>query len=143
MGYLLKEALKTLCGVNQWSYAVFWKIGCQNSKLLIWEECYYEPVIAGGLPENSGAASFEDWNSAEACNSQLGVRAGNGLHLLVNKMMMENHVNVLGEGLVGRAAFTGSHQWILLENYRRDAHPPEVPKEVFQQFSAGMQVECY
>lgn len=32
MGYLLKEALKTLCGVNQWSYAVFWKFGCQNPK---------------------------------------------------------------------------------------------------------------
>lgn len=32
MGYLLKEALKTLCGSNQWSYAVFWKIGCQNPK---------------------------------------------------------------------------------------------------------------
>lgn len=32
MGYLLKEALKTLCGVNQWSYAVFWKIGCHNPK---------------------------------------------------------------------------------------------------------------
>jgi len=33
MGFLLKEALKTLCGRNnQWSYAVFWKIGCNNSK---------------------------------------------------------------------------------------------------------------
>ncbi|XP_071931311.1 transcription factor LHW-like isoform X2 [Coffea arabica] len=140
MGSLLKEALKTLCGVNQWSYAVFWKIGCQNPKLLIWEECYYEPVIyATGLPRNSGIEGFENWNSAEACNSQLGVGAGNELHLLVNKMMMENQVNVLGEGLVGRAAFTGSHQWILSENYRRDAHPLEVLKEVVQQFSAGMQ----
>lgn len=140
MGYLLKEALKTLCGVNQWSYAVFWKIGCQNPKLLIWEECYYEPVIYNtSLSRNSGIEGFENWNSAEACNSQLGVGAGNELHLLVNKMMMENQVNVLGEGLVGRAAFTGSHQWILLENYRRDIHPPEVLKEVGQQFSAGMQ----
>ena len=32
MGGLLKEALKSLCGVSQWSYAVFWKIGCQNTK---------------------------------------------------------------------------------------------------------------
>ncbi|KAI3797911.1 hypothetical protein L1987_33175 [Smallanthus sonchifolius] len=34
MGYLLKEALKTLCGVNQWAYAIFWKIGCQNPILV-------------------------------------------------------------------------------------------------------------
>ncbi|XP_059593541.1 transcription factor LHW isoform X2 [Vitis vinifera] len=73
MGFLLKEALKSLCGVNQWSYAVFWKIGCQNPKI------------------------------------------------------------------VGRAAFTGKHQWILSENYTRDAHPPEVLNEVHHQFSAGMQ----
>lgn len=33
---------------------------------------------------------------------------------------------ILSLRLVGRAAFTGSHQWILSENYRRDAHPPEV-----------------
>lgn len=143
MGYLLKEALKTLCGVNQWAYAVFWKIGCQNPKLLIWEECYYETVAFPGLPGISGADNpelgFQDWGSAEADNSQLGVQAGNRVHFLVNKMMMDNQVNVLGEGLVGRAAFTGNHQWVLSENYKREAHPPEVLKEVFQQFSAGMQ----
>ena len=33
---------------------------------------------------------------------------------------------ILSLRLVGRAAFTGSHQWILSENYRRDAHPLEV-----------------
>lgn len=66
---------------------------------MIWEECYYEPVIYNtGLPRNSGIEEFENWNSAEACNSQLGVGAGNELHLLVDKMMMENQVNVLGEG---------------------------------------------
>ncbi|KAM1031988.1 hypothetical protein ACFX2C_035708 [Malus domestica] len=30
MGFLLKEALKRLCGANQEAYAVFWKIGCKN-----------------------------------------------------------------------------------------------------------------
>ena len=28
--------------------------------------------------------------------------------------------------LVGRAAFTGNHEWILASNYIGDAHPPEV-----------------
>ncbi|KAL0460827.1 UNVERIFIED_CONTAM: Transcription factor LHW [Sesamum latifolium] len=44
-----------------------------------------------------------------------------------------------GIRLVGRVAFTGNHQWILSENYYKEAYPPEVQKEVCQQFSAGMQ----
>ncbi|KAL3626955.1 hypothetical protein CASFOL_029168 [Castilleja foliolosa] len=127
MGYLLKEALKTLCGVNHWSYAVFWKIGCQNPKLLIWEDCFYETASCSGL---SGS-----WVSSETRKLQ----SADEVHLLVNKMMMDNQVNIVGEGLVGRVAFTGNHQWIQVENYYGDAHPPEVQKEVSQQFAAGMQ----
>ncbi|KAL6506495.1 hypothetical protein OROGR_024676 [Orobanche gracilis] len=141
MGYLLKEALKTLCGVNQWSYAVFWKIGCQNPKLLIWEDCYYETASCSGL--SGYLNSFHDYNatrvSAEARDLRPDVRPMDMVHLLVNKMMMDNQVNILGEGLVGRVAFTGNHQWIIAESYYREAHPPEVQKEVCQQISAGMQ----
>uniref|UniRef100_A0A5B6YGP3 Putative transcription factor LHW-like isoform X1 n=1 Tax=Davidia involucrata TaxID=16924 RepID=A0A5B6YGP3_DAVIN len=147
MGYLLKEALKTLCGVNQCSYAVFWKISCQNPKLLIWEECYYQPIPCYALPRISGIESpelaFEEWEacwvSAETQTSQLRVQTEDKVHSLINKMMMSNRVNIVGEGVVGRAAFTGNHQWILSENYTREAHPPEVLSEVCQQFSAGMQ----
>ncbi|XP_075512533.1 transcription factor LHW-like [Primulina tabacum] len=149
MGYLLKEALKTLCGVNQWSYAVFWKFGCQNPKLLIWEECYYDldsnsnsrhPWIVSG--NNNLEKVFQDfsnsWVSEENCNLPSGVQTQDTVHLLVNKMMMENHVNILGEGLVGRVAFTGNHQWILSENYCGEANLSEVVKEVCQQLSAGI-----
>ncbi|KAK1354531.1 Basic helix-loop-helix (BHLH) DNA-bindingsuperfamily protein [Heracleum sosnowskyi] len=132
MGYLLKEALKTLCGVNQWSYAVFWKFGCQNPKLLIWEECYYGPITYSGAPP------MPDLVSPEACNS-LGFQGGDRVQLLVNKMMLDNYVNVVGEGLVGRAAFTGNSHWILTQNYTKELYPPEVLSEVHQQISAGMQ----
>ncbi|KAL0389940.1 UNVERIFIED_CONTAM: Transcription factor LHW [Sesamum calycinum] len=114
MGYLLKEALKTLCGVNQWSYAIFWKIGCQNPKLLIWEECYYEPASCSGLSVNQNQeTAFHDYDAS--------------------------WVSAETRRLVGRVAFTGNHQWILSENYYKEAHPPEVLKEVNLQFSAGMQ----
>ncbi|CAI9768599.1 unnamed protein product [Fraxinus pennsylvanica] len=140
MGYLLKEALKNLCGANQWSYAVFWKIGCQNPKLLIWEECFYDPVSQSRL---LGISRIEDlgigFDGYNDCVFTAGVQAGDKLHFLINKMMMDNHVNVVGEGLVGRAAFTGNHQWILSEDCTREAHPPEVLQELCQQFSAGMQ----
>ncbi|KAL0436249.1 UNVERIFIED_CONTAM: Transcription factor LHW [Sesamum radiatum] len=143
-GVLLKEALKTLCGVNQWSYAIFWKIGCQNPKLLIWEECYYEPASCSGLSVNQNQeTAFHDhdapWVSAESRSLQSYAQAEDRVHSLVNRMMMDNHVNIVGEGLVGRVAFTGNHQWILSENYYKEAHPPEVLKEVNLQFSAGMQ----
>ncbi|KAL4296608.1 hypothetical protein GQ457_12G027140 [Hibiscus cannabinus] len=146
MAGLLKEALKSLCGVSQWSYAVFWKIGCQNSKLLIWEECYYEPApswvppCVAGLqnPELSFGEQEEYWGSETS--SEFGSRTWDKkVHLLISKMMINNRFNIVGQGLVGRAAFTGNHQWFLANNYITDAQPPEVINEVHLQFSAGMQ----
>nr|XP_033517263.1 transcription factor LHW isoform X2 [Nicotiana tomentosiformis] len=147
MGYLLKEVLKTLCGVSQWSYAVFWKIGCQNTKLLIWEESYCETSIFSGLHGTREVENpklvFQDWSacwdSGEVQNSQLLNQAGESLRLLVNKMMMDNQFNLVGEGLIGRAAVTGNHHWILSKGQSKDAHPPEVLKELSQQFSSGIQ----
>ncbi|XP_016480316.1 transcription factor LHW [Nicotiana tabacum] len=147
MGYLLKEVLKTLCGVSQWSYAVFWKIGCQNTKLLIWEESYCETSTFSGLHGTREVENpklvFQDWSacwdSGEVQNSQLLNQAGESLRLLVNKMMMDNQFNLVGEGLIGRAAVTGNHHWILSKGQSKDAHPPEVLKELSQQFSSGIQ----
>ncbi|XP_022756030.1 transcription factor LHW-like [Durio zibethinus] len=145
MGGLLKEALKSLCRVSQWSYAVFWKIGCQNTNLLIWEECYYEPALSSIPPCITGLQnpefSFGEWEGCwgSEISSQLGSQPWDKVHFLINKMMMNNRISVVGQGLVGRAAFTGNHQWILANNYITDAHPLEVLHEVRLQFSAGMQ----
>lgn len=116
MGYLLKEALKALCGVNQWSYAVFWKIGCQNPKLLIWEEYYHGTLSCPYAPHNSTTGNLginlqklEGYQNA----TQVGELVGDQVRLLVDKMMVSNHVNMVGQGLVGRAAFMGNHQWIV------------------------------
>ncbi|KAL8094331.1 hypothetical protein AgCh_036023 [Apium graveolens] len=79
-----------------------------------------------------------DLVSPEVCNS-LGFQGGDRVQLLVNKMMLDNYVNVVGEGLVGRAAFTGNSHWILTQNYTKEFYPPEVLSEMHQQISAGMQ----
>ncbi|XVE79167.1 hypothetical protein DITRI_Ditri14bG0036100 [Diplodiscus trichospermus] len=145
MGGLLTEALKSLCGVSQWSYAVFWKIGCQNTKLLIWEECYYEPAMSSVPPCITGIQNpelpFGEWEGCWGSQTsfQLGSQPWDKVHLLINKMMMDNRIHIVGQGLVGRAAFTGNHQWIFANNYITDAYPPEVLNEVHLQFSAGMQ----
>ncbi|CAN0923429.1 Transcription factor LHW [Linum grandiflorum] len=147
MGMLLREVLKTLCGVNQWSYAVFWKIGYQNPKLLIWEESYYESGSPSSIHQvNSGAnklvSPFGEWEGfvgSDAQSSLLGLQAIGGVHSLVNKMMMDSQVVILGEGIVGRAAFTGNHDWVNANSYTGHSHPPEVINEIRYQFSAGMQ----
>ncbi|XP_057728376.1 transcription factor LHW-like [Arachis stenosperma] len=138
MGFLLKEALKTLCGRNQWSYAVFWKIGCNNSKLLIWEECYYEPLPCS-FPQPNFGNGEGSWFSSESHSSQMGIQEEDRVCSLINKMTVNNSVNIAGEGIIGRAAFTGNHQWILFNNFSRDAYPPEVYAEMHHQLSAGMQ----
>ncbi|KAJ1440761.1 hypothetical protein SESBI_01835 [Sesbania bispinosa] len=71
--------------------------------------------------------------------SQPGIQEEDRVCSLINKMMVNNSVNITGEGILGRAAFTGNHQWVLLNNFARDAYPPEVCTEVINQFSAGMQ----
>ncbi|XP_054815550.1 transcription factor LHW-like isoform X1 [Prosopis cineraria] len=145
MGLLLKEVLKSLCSRNRWSYAVFWKIGRHNPKLLIWEDCYYEPLpyqfprrIArtetSNLPFGSGEGF---WRSSDA-PSYIGTQEEDSVCALINKMMANNSVNVMGEGIIGRAAFTGNHQWIHLNNFRRETYPLEVCNEVHLQFLAGM-----
>ncbi|XP_042475074.1 transcription factor LHW-like isoform X2 [Macadamia integrifolia] len=144
MGFL-KEALKCICVENQWSYAVFWKIGCRNPTLLVWEECHYEPARYSSLKGISGRESTEallkEWEglgSSETQLSRLGCQVEDRVCSLI-KMMINNQVHVFGQGMVGRAAFTGSHLWILQENRRGEGHPPEVMTEVNHQFSAGMQ----
>ncbi|XP_057455909.1 transcription factor LHW isoform X2 [Lotus japonicus] len=142
MGFLLKEALKTLCARNQWSYAVFWKIGCNNSKLLIWEDCYYEP-LSSPFPQRIVGTSNLPYQDGEGCwfssESQLRNQEEDRVCSLVNRMMVNNSVNITGEGILGRAAFTGNHQWILFNNFTSDAYPPDVCTELHHQFSAGMQ----
>ncbi|KAM7256495.1 hypothetical protein ACFE04_012236 [Oxalis oulophora] len=95
--------------------------------LLIWEECHFKQGPSSESP-------FSEW---EGC-SQLLAQSGDNVRLLINKMMVNNHVSLVGEGIIGRAAFTGNHQWIVSDNYIKDAHPPEVRNQLQQQFAGGM-----
>ncbi|XP_074289612.1 transcription factor LHW isoform X2 [Silene latifolia] len=101
-------------------------------RLLIWEECYYEayPTVTSNAMEYQGMSlqKLEGYHN--------GVE--DRVHILVDKMMMSNQVNLVGEGLVGRAAFTGNHQWIVSGNCNEFSYPAEVLHEVNLQFSAGI-----
>ncbi|KAI3939192.1 hypothetical protein MKX01_002060 [Papaver californicum] len=142
MGSFLKEALKCLCRDNQWSYAIFWKMGIHNPRLLVWEEFHYEPVHSSSLPGiETTDLLLKEWegllNSLENNLPQLGCQTEDKISLLINKMMINNQINVVGQGIVGRAAFMGMHQWILRDNMV-EGYPSEVLVELQHQFSAGM-----
>ncbi|KAL9263716.1 Transcription factor LHW-like protein [Drosera capensis] len=140
MGEVLKEALRSLCGFRRWEYAVFWKFGPQNPRLLIWEAFHIEPlphsVLAGNPDTESSKRTLE---ALEEYTVAVKADDGKRVVLLVNKMMAVNRVHVLGEGMVGRAAFSGNHQWIVAEDYIANVQSAEVQNEVELQFSAGMQ----
>lgn len=154
-----------------WSLKKIFDLIC---RLLIWEEFHCEPSKFSPPTRISGTGSGEIplgewercWASLEICSSELGIHAGDRVFALINKMLTNNQVNIVGEGygfcifqlccssciqtfffsssllgsyyqvhkpyflvlfrIVGRAAFTGNHQWILSNNYSRDVHPPEV-----------------
>lgn len=134
-------------------------------RLLIWEECHYEPSKSSLPTHISGAGSTEIpfgewerlWISSETCSSRLGRQVGDRVATLISKMIINNQFNIVGEGyeflpspnysalfgchflasligvffftvfrMVGRAAFTGNHQWILSNSYTKCVHPPEV-----------------
>ncbi|XP_017431260.1 uncharacterized protein LOC108338716 [Vigna angularis] len=112
-------------------------------RLLIWEDHYYEPLPSPFPPRTIGVSNFP-YRDGEGCwfssESQLGIQEEDRVGGLINKMMLNNSVSIAGEGMVGRATFTGNYQWILMNNFSGDAYPPEVYSELHYQFSAGMQV---
>ena len=117
------EALRRLCEEVGWSYAVFWKaIGAADPVHLVWEDGY------------CGHASCPTGSEA----SEVGCESGGTVCTLVRKVMA-SQVHVVGEGTIGRAAFTGSHQWIIHDTTNDHRLRSEVAAEMNHQFRAGIQ----
>uniref|UniRef100_A0A0D3HIH0 BHLH domain-containing protein n=1 Tax=Oryza barthii TaxID=65489 RepID=A0A0D3HIH0_9ORYZ len=97
---------------------------------LVWEDgyCGHASCPAGSdpseaLPTDVGCAAAAD--TMTMCS-------------LVNKVMA-SQVHVVGEGTVGRAAFTGNHQWIIHGTANDHGIPSEVAAEMSYQFRVGIQ----
>lgn len=117
------EALRRLCEEVGWSYAVFWKaIGAADPVHLVWEDghCGHASCPAG----------------SEA--SEVGCESGGTVCTLVRKVMA-SQVHVVGDGTIGRAAFTGNHQWIVHDTANDHGLRSEVAAEMNYQFRAGIQ----
>eukprot|EP00475_Leptophrys_vorax_P045048 TRINITY_DN9245_c0_g1_i6.p1 TRINITY_DN9245_c0_g1~~TRINITY_DN9245_c0_g1_i6.p1 ORF type:complete len:938 (-),score=81.41 TRINITY_DN9245_c0_g1_i6:205-3018(-) len=90
---LLRQTLRSLCSPDGWTYAVFWKLKRRSRMVLTWEDGYCSAGTGNSFL--SKKANFVD---------------GNLLGMAVAKMSY--HVYSFGEGVVGRVAFSGKHQWI-------------------------------
>lgn len=103
------------------------------------------------FPNPNGEGS---WFSSDFQSPHLGIQEEDKVSSLVNKMTVNNLVIVAGEGyvfyhvfihfdmflvsmvlmccfllllsIIGRSAFTNSHEWILLNDFAKNAYPPEV-----------------
>uniref|UniRef100_A0ACD5XT22 Uncharacterized protein n=1 Tax=Avena sativa TaxID=4498 RepID=A0ACD5XT22_AVESA len=118
------EALRRLCEEVGWSYAVFWKaIGAADPVHLVWEDGH------------CGHTSCPDGSEA----SEVGCESGGGSVCTLVRKVMASQVHVVGEGTIGRAAFTGNHQWIIHDTAGDHGLRPEVAAEMNYQFRAGIQ----
>ncbi|KAG8050587.1 hypothetical protein GUJ93_ZPchr0009g1036 [Zizania palustris] len=117
------EALRRLCEEVGWSYAAFWKaIGAADPVHLVWEDgC-------------CGHASC----SARSDVSEAGYESGGSAVCTLVRKMMTSQVHVVGEGTIGRAAFTGNHQWIVHDTSNDHELRSEVAAEMNHQFTAGI-----
>ncbi|CAM0874555.1 unnamed protein product [Alopecurus aequalis] len=119
------EALRRLCEEIGWSYAVFWKaIGAADPVHLVWEDgyCGHTPCLAG----------------SEASHTEVGCDAAVDTICSLVRKAMASQVHIVGEGTVGRAAFTGNHQWIVHRTADDHGLSSEVASEMHCQFRAGI-----
>ncbi|CAO2140936.1 unnamed protein product [Urochloa humidicola] len=124
------DALRRLCEEIGWSYAVFWKaIGAADPVRLVWEDGY-----CGHTSCPVGSELSEALPSDTGCS----VSAADTICSLVNKVMA-SEVHVVGQGTVGRAAFSGNHQWIVHGTANGHGLSSEVAAEMNNQFRVGIQ----
>ncbi|KAI3773020.1 hypothetical protein L6452_04217 [Arctium lappa] len=94
----LHQELKNLCVNTEWKYAVFWKLKHQAPMVLTWEDAYCDD-------KEKNDRSMSNWfdNMDDNLNKD-------GVGLAVARMSYRTYA--IGEGVVGRVAATGRHQWI-------------------------------
>ncbi|KAJ8478223.1 hypothetical protein OPV22_021950 [Ensete ventricosum] len=122
---MLRLLLRSLCHNTQWDYAVFWKLKQETRTVLTWEDSYFDDAKAAvkledtlsdeSLHINHGMISFVDSKDAQYrnCTSH---------PIKVSLANMKCHHYSLGEGVVGKVAFTWRHSWIFADELKSEDH---------------------
>ncbi|KAL0927119.1 hypothetical protein M5K25_001278 [Dendrobium thyrsiflorum] len=131
MGFELGEALRRLCVDIGWSYAVFWRaVGFPSPKHLVWDDghWYGKVQLSASDDVSSHVNALTEFQS-----SGLG-----SIDELVKKTMVPQ-VHVIGVGIVGQAAYTGNHHWILRNITGDNESSFQHFTDVNNEFLAGIQ----
>ncbi|XP_043691236.1 transcription factor EMB1444-like isoform X2 [Telopea speciosissima] len=102
MGTHLRETLRSLCLKTEWKYAVFWRLKHRDRKILTWEDAYCNNHE---LPNHSENMCYID----TLVDFHHGGYQQDLLGLALAKMTYA--VYPLGEGIIGKVAASGTHQW--------------------------------
>ncbi|XP_020698144.1 transcription factor LHW isoform X2 [Dendrobium catenatum] len=144
MGLVLGDALRRLCVEIGWSYAVFWRaVGLQEQRYLIWEDGFCGRMHGGlsGFEAMDLLIKEKGLLRGSRCEerfAELGRPTEDRIYTLVHKRMT-SQVHAVGDGVVGKAASTGNHQWILKGNLNPQYAATKDMVEINQQLLAGIQ----
>ncbi|MCO5588784.1 hypothetical protein L7F22_042743 [Adiantum nelumboides] len=105
----LQQTLKNLCNKLGWCYAVFWKLKRRSRMVLTWEDGYYE-YQSSAIGGNLSCSDFGENPLVQGRALHDTSYSKGQIGLAVAKMSY--CVYFMGEGIIGRVAFTGKHQWI-------------------------------
>lgn len=114
MTSVLQQTLRGLCYDTGWCYAVFWKLKRQLRTVLTWEDAFYEHFKSHDIPTLSpNPMAMAIPASSGAFGQQLSAgRADFEDPIGLSVAKMSYHVYSVGEGIIGRVAFTNKHQWV-------------------------------
>eukprot|EP00850_Spirogloea_muscicola_P001110 SM000004S14980 [mRNA] locus=s4:490198:504514:- [translate_table: standard] len=112
-GMLLQRALRELCSSSEWTYAVLWKRKRRGRVVLTWEDGYCQFSSSNLLHTLAGQPlGLSDFKEYKVEADDVGTSTADQNLLADTFARMSYHVYALGEGIIGRVAFTGKHQWI-------------------------------
>ncbi|KAH7282776.1 hypothetical protein KP509_35G047200 [Ceratopteris richardii] len=115
MSSLLQQTLRGLCFDTGWCYAVFWKLKRQARQVLTWEDAFYLQSKADGMNSSGQASTRQCFGQQTSGLADM----EDPIALAVSKMSY--HVYSIGEGIIGRVAFTNKHQWVFSSNIKGSA----------------------
>lgn len=141
----LRPFLHSLCCNSPWSYAVFWKLEHQHEMILVWEDGFYDiPKPSYSMAKQIEGFYLESSNMIYpygfSSSGLVGTPWGDPVGFAVAEMSSASHV--VGDGVIGKVAFTGNACWMYSDSIATDIFDsdfvPEYEKEWSLQFAAGI-----
>nr|QEA69195.1 MYC19 [Hevea brasiliensis] len=138
----LRQLLKSLCNNSIWNYAVLWKLRHESPMILNWEDGYFKTKPGEPVESITNDAYCKDGSDVFCPHFEPNTSSGSLEENLAGFLVadMSRIQYTLGEGVVGRVAFTRDHCWVSFNNIFTGEVQliPECPEEWLLQFASGI-----